>query len=366
MKIKRRRHRSRRGYSNVHRFSFVRFRRHYGQIILIVSVMLSLCICAIITVSVFIASKDDDTNINGVEDNTDVLYNMPLSTFFFEEDKLPKEPEIDTSNHVTFIDSNIETAVREYLNNPDMPVVFEDFETITRLEIYGNDIRINSDDKISAKISMKSGKAIMTIDNKTTAAGEMTDISDLQYFTSLEYLRVWNNKVSDLTPISNLTNLTYLSLALNEIVDISPLASLTSLQYLDLWRNQVEDLSPLKSLINLETFTALGNKIKNISVLSNLIKLKKVDLSNNNISDWSAVNHVNNVIGKPKPVTPPKEEEKPPVVDPPVTEPDPKPVDPDPVEPEPPPVDPDPVDPEPPPVDPDPVDPNLPTPGEGE
>ena len=63
--------------------------------------------------------------------------------------------------------------------------------------------------------------------------------------TSLPWLMLGNNQISDLSPLSGLTSLTRLWLNLNQISDIGPLSGLTSLGYLELSLNQISDIGPL-------------------------------------------------------------------------------------------------------------------------
>jgi len=99
--------------------------------------------------------------------------------------------------------------------------------------------------------------------------------------------------ITDLSGLEYCTSLTYLSLAYNEIGDISQLSSLASLNYLNLHVNRISDISPLSKLTNLsqlslaEQISPAGNRISDISYLSNLTKLAQLSLSENQISDIS-------------------------------------------------------------------------------
>ncbi|WP_235334647.1 leucine-rich repeat domain-containing protein [Aphanizomenon flos-aquae] len=64
----------------------------------------------------------------------------------------------------------------------------------------------------------------------------------LTNLTTLTYLELGGNKISDIKPLSNLTKLTYLDLRENQISDIKPLSNLTKLTYLELWGNKISDI----------------------------------------------------------------------------------------------------------------------------
>jgi internalin A len=67
------------------------------------------------------------------------------------------------------------------------------------------------------------------------------------YLSDLKGLNTLNANSAGITDLSGLeycTSLTYLSLAYNEISDISQLSKLTSLNYLNLHVNRISDLSP--------------------------------------------------------------------------------------------------------------------------
>ena len=54
-------------------------------------------------------------------------------------------------------------------------------------------------------------------------------LTELEYATSLLYLFLWDNSISDLSPLSDLTNLQFLDLQGNSVSDLSPAMDLTNL-----------------------------------------------------------------------------------------------------------------------------------------
>jgi len=117
----------------------------------------------------------------------------------------------------------------------------------------------------------------------------ITDISSLAGLTNLTYLNLSYNRVTDLTPLVGLTNLTFLGLTSNPIESITPLAGLTNLTFLGLNRTQVSDVTPLAGLVNLTTLGLNNNQITSILPLAGLTSLEWLLLSSNQIADISAL-----------------------------------------------------------------------------
>jgi internalin A len=63
--------------------------------------------------------------------------------------------------------------------------------------------------------------------------------------------------------------------------------------------NTISNITPLAVLTNLETLTIRTTDITDISSLSGLTNLVSLDLSGNEITDWSPVDHVESVQGRP-------------------------------------------------------------------
>jgi Leucine-rich repeat (LRR) protein len=154
-----------------------------------------------------------------------------------------------------FPDENLEAAVREAIGKPEGPIYLSDLEGLTSLDASERDI---------------------------------TDLTGLEYCTSLTWLDLSHNQISDLSPLSELTSLAYLHLEGNQIGDLSPLSGLTSLTVLSLSNTQTSDLSLLSGLTSLTELNLGGNQISDLSPLSGLTSLTELNLSGNNqISDLS-------------------------------------------------------------------------------
>ena len=142
-------------------------------------------------------------------------------------------------------------------------------------------------------------EGLVNLTNLLLHNNQISDISPLAGLVNLEVLWLGDNQVSDLTPLVGLVNLTELSLHRNEISDISPLAGLVNLSEIQLSANKIRDISPLAGLMNLERLTLWGNEISDISPLEGL-DLEWLDLTDNPVEDWSYVEHLKEVVGKPE------------------------------------------------------------------
>ena len=105
--------------------------------------------------------------------------------------------------------------------------------------------------------------------------------------TSLTYLILRHNEISDVSPLSGLNSLTFLELSDNEIADVSPLSGLASLTVLELDGIEIADVSPLSGLNSLTHLTLADNNIADVSPLSGLTSLTYLQLGGNWISDVS-------------------------------------------------------------------------------
>ncbi|MBN2441232.1 MAG: leucine-rich repeat domain-containing protein [Spirochaetales bacterium] len=123
----------------------------------------------------------------------------------------------------------------------------------------------------------------------------ITDLTGMEYFTSLTHLYLGNNKIRDLSPLADLSNLTRLDIQDNDISDLSPLANLTNLTSLIASGNTISDLTPLASLSGLEELSLEQNSISDITPLAALINLTSLALNNNTISDIEPLSHLTNV-----------------------------------------------------------------------
>ena len=106
----------------------------------------------------------------------------------------------------------------------------------------------------------------------------VTDLDGLQYFTSLETLRIsggYDGQTAlDLTPLSGLVNLRELYLDGAGIVDLTPLAGLENLTVLQVYDNFIDDLGPLADLANLDTLYLYNNEITDLGLATSRLAPK--------------------------------------------------------------------------------------------
>jgi len=202
--------------------------------------------------------------------------------------------EIETP--VTFLDANLEAAIREAIGKPTGPIYLSELAGLARLVAHERDI-INLtglEHCIGLTLFCVSFNRIADIaplanltnlTNLDIDGNEISDISPLAYLTNLTILSLGRNQIIDISSLANLTNLTSLSASYNQINNILPLANLTNLDFLQLPANQISNISPLASLINLEMLELSHNQISDISTLANLTNLMRLYLWNNQISD---------------------------------------------------------------------------------
>jgi len=207
---------------------------------------------------------------------------------------------VQADSVVAIPDPNLEVAIREAIDRPSGYIYQSDLSgsTFTTLHADGSGIQYltglqyctslrylyldtNQISNISALAGLTSLKVLHL------QANRVSDIHPLSGLTNLTDLRLYENQISDISPLADLTSLTVLYLSSNQISDISPLADLTSLTDLYLYWNQISDISPLAGLTNLTDLRLPGNQIGDISPLAGLTNLTDLRLYQNQISDIS-------------------------------------------------------------------------------
>ena len=171
----------------------------------------------------------------------------------------PPTATFDAEEEIHFSDLNLENVVRDIVGKNIGPIMRSDVENIKSL---------------SARVR------------------GISNIDALQFFTALEDIDLYGNRITDLTPLSNLTALKKLNIGKNFNVltavnpgqtglDITPLKGLAMLEELDVSDNMVTNIDALKSLSSLKKLVATKNRLSDISALSNCLSLKYVDVSYN-------------------------------------------------------------------------------------
>lgn len=161
-------------------------------------------------------------------------------------------------------------------------------------EIYFNDANLENvvRNLIGKNIGAITRADVADIKELSARVRGITKIDGLQYFTGLEILDLYGNRISDISPIANLSSLKKLDLGKNyniltagtsnlDGLDVSHLKGLVLLEELDLSDNMLTDLNGIGSLPNLKKLILKKNRINDISLLSGLKNLKYIDISQN-------------------------------------------------------------------------------------
>jgi parallel beta-helix repeat protein len=180
---------------------------------------------------------------------------------------------------VEFPDAGLEAAIRTAIAKPSGPIYSSDLDTLTTL--------IKQSSGISDLTGLEFCTSLVELDLRANAISDLTPVSGL---TNLERLLLgYNDNIANLEPLSGLTKLAELGLVQNQIEDLTPIAGLTSLTILRLSNNMISDLTPISGLVSLEQILLAGNLITDVSPLSTLVNLAYLSLSNNQITDIAAI-----------------------------------------------------------------------------
>ena len=166
---------------------------------------------------------------------------------------------------VNILDANLRAAIEEELDK-------ESGDTITADEMASEDFTfLNANDS------------------------SISDLTGLEYATSLEFLYLSNNNISDISSLSELTNLIVLNLDDNSITDISDLSDIEEINTLSLENNSISDLSGLPNLSGVTILYLRKNQITDISPLldsNRQFDSGSVYLEGNPLSDTSINTHI--------------------------------------------------------------------------
>ena len=150
------------------------------------------------------------------------------------------------------------------------------------------------DEKVQGMNELKDTLKTVNLKNN-----EITSVTFLEGLSGLTFLRLDNNKITDINSISGLTDLTFLNLAGNSIINFLPVKKLNKLKKLYLSNTGLQDLSVLDGLkSSLEKLDISNNLITDISIMKDFKQLKTIWLGGNCITDFSSVEHIQNVYGK--------------------------------------------------------------------
>lgn len=259
-------------------------------------IIFMIIILMLIVVVLVIPKKDD--NLVPVTP-TPTISNTPQPTPNL--DATPTPPELD--KEIEFTDVYLELVVRELMNKPIGAILESEVRQIKELEA-----------RVCAIRSIEDLKYFTSLERLDLYGNRISDISVLKHLTNLKYLDLSHNfssiYVGDregmvLEPLRNLTRLEVLYLDKNFISDINPLSSLVSLKRLSLKQNRISDVSPLKRCVNLEYLDLSKNYheaseqeyygVEDLTELANLQKLVYIDISFNTVEDITPLSVLSNL-----------------------------------------------------------------------
>src|SRR5690606_15401509 len=135
---------------------------------------------------------------------------------------------ITPTTTVTFVDENLEAAIREAISKSTGKILSCDLWQLTKFVANYKGIE---------------------------------DLSGIEYCEELKELNLERNRIVDIGPLSGLPNLSTLHLGWN----IQPLSGLTNLSELDLSYNEISEVDALSDLTNLSHLYLENNQISDIS-----------------------------------------------------------------------------------------------------
>lgn len=205
---------------------------------------------------------------------------------------------------IEFEDKNLESIIRDHVNNPQGALLKKQLESISTLNLYEKEITsLNGIENLSNLRSLN-------LENNF-----IKDVSPLTKLEKLETLNLKNNEILCLESINfrelkNLSLLKHLNLSHNvvreriegltnqkRLSDISILSEFIKLEELDLSDNFITDFTPLYALTNLRKLDISENDIQigNIAALANLNKIEHLNLRECNLNDISDIKDLVNI-----------------------------------------------------------------------
>ena len=150
--------------------------------------------------------------------------------------------------------------------------------SLANIDLFENDISdVSSIGNVTSLLSIELGY------------NQATNLSSLAGLTNLSYLGITQNGVTDISFISGLRSLRELWAAYNPIADLGPLGALTNLEVLALANCVTTNLAPVELLTQLREIYFLDNPFSDISSLATLTNLYRAHLSGNQITDLQAL-----------------------------------------------------------------------------
>lgn len=202
---------------------------------------------------------------------------------------------------VTFADKTLEAAVQEMLNKGQRTLQTDDLWGITELEV-PEEVTDLSDlvwftglTKLTIHDACGSDFAFLqnmpSLKSLTLSGCSLTseNMQVIGSVTSLEELYLSDCGLSNLSALSNLASLRILELNDNSINNLTPLKSCAALEELYLSANALTSLSSLASLKSLSVLDVSYNALEDISPLTACKAMTRLNLAHNQLTDLSAL-----------------------------------------------------------------------------
>ena len=112
---------------------------------------------------------------------------------------------------------------------------------------------------------------------------KITNLTGLEYFTSLENLNLSGNNITSVEPISNLLTLKKLDISRNEssINDLDTLTKLTNLIDVNFASSKLTNIDFMSTYSQLQILDVSGNSISSLDSIAGILNLQKLNIANN-------------------------------------------------------------------------------------
>lgn len=229
--------------------------------------------------------------------------------------------------NVTFVDPQLELAVRDRLGIPSAPLTPADLATMDGLDAYNYGITNLSGIEAAANLYwlvLGANPGIMDYSPLNSLYGlrelylHYCGLTDIPFVTGLPLLRnldLAGNIFTDLSPVTSqlelrwlsvgdnvavtnfqviaaLTNLEDLGIQVSGLDNLAFASSLPNLRNLDCWGDAVADLAPLAGATNLQHLELNGNQVTNAAPLGSCTNLEWLSIGNNPLHDLSFVTNL--------------------------------------------------------------------------
>jgi Leucine-rich repeat (LRR) protein len=229
-------------------------------------------------------------------------------------------------NKVTFVDKNLEQAVKNAIGKGSCDICSDDLVKVTSLSIqaqvnnytgFQNLVNLNTltiANSVISDFNFLSGltqvttidvtgchvmglagldndanPVTITVTNLKLSGCNLSDISGLSKMQGLTWLAISNNNITSIAALTGTANLRVLLALGDKLTSLAGLENDTGLNTIVANTNLITDVSALQNLINMRYLDLGNNRITSISDISGLTALQYLDVGFNNITDIEAI-----------------------------------------------------------------------------